>query len=123
MSALPYGNVEIGSTQAKFLRHIGQHAPISQTGLARATGTDPTLTGRALQSLVERGLMRRERSNEDRREYILELSSAGHRAQGRVEKLRAQLAARVVAALDERDLGDFDRISRKILAAFEADRS
>ncbi len=67
--------------------------------------------------------MRRERSNEDRREYILELSSAGRRAQGRVEKLRAQLAARVVAALDERDLGDFDRISRKILAAFEADRS
>jgi len=123
VSALPYGNVEIGSTQAKFLRHIGQHAPISQAGLARATGTDPTLTGRALQSLVERGLMRRERSNEDRREYILELSSAGRRAQGRVEKLRAQLAARVVAALDERDLGDFDRISRKILAAFEADRS
>jgi len=45
VSALPYGNVEIGSTQAKFLRHIGQHAPISQAGLARATGTDPPSPG------------------------------------------------------------------------------
>ncbi len=34
--------------------------------------------------------------------------------------LRAQLAARVVAALDERDLEDFDRISKPILVAFEA---
>jgi hypothetical protein len=33
--------------------------------------------------------------------------------------MRVQLAARVVAALDERDLEDFDRITLKILAAFE----
>ena len=64
--------------------------------------------------------MRRERSDEDRREYVLELSAAGRRAQERVEKLRAQLAERVVAALDERDIEDFDRIARKILAAFDS---
>jgi DNA-binding MarR family transcriptional regulator len=67
--------------------------------------------------LIERDLVRRERSDEDRREYVLELGPAGRRAQERVEKLRAQLAARVVAPLDERDLEDFDRIAKKILAA------
>ena len=121
VAAQAYARVELGATQAKFLRHIGQKSRISQAELARATETDPTLTGRVLQTLVERGLVRRERSDEDRREYVLELGAAGKRARERVEKLRGELAARVVAALDERDLDDFDRIARKILAALEPD--
>jgi DNA-binding MarR family transcriptional regulator len=115
-----YATVEMGATQGKFLRHVGRHSRISQAELARATGTDPTLTGRTVQTLIERGLVRRERSDEDRREYVLELSAEGRRAQNRVEKLRTQLSARIVAALDERDLEDFDRIAKKILAAFDA---
>src|SRR5438552_621653 len=39
-----YATVEVGSTQAKFLRHIGRNSHISQADLARATTTDPTLT-------------------------------------------------------------------------------
>jgi DNA-binding MarR family transcriptional regulator len=120
LAAQTYATAEMGSTQANLLRYIGEHSRISQADLARATGTDPTLTGRALQTLIERGLVRRERSDEDRREYVLELGAAGRRAQERVEKLRASLAARVVSALDARDLDDFDRIAKKILAAFEA---
>jgi DNA-binding MarR family transcriptional regulator len=118
VAAQAYAKVEMGSTQAKFLRHIGQASRISQAELARATGTDPTLTGRALQTLIERGLVRRERSDEDRREYVLKLGAAGRRAQVRVEKLRAELAARIVDALDARDVEDFDRVVKKILAAF-----
>jgi|SRR6516165_451446 DNA-binding MarR family transcriptional regulator len=120
VAAQAYATLQLGSTQAKFIRHIGQASRISQADLARATGTDPTLTGRILASLIERGLVRRQRSNEDRREYVLELSAAGRRTQARVESLRAQLAAQVVAALDERDVEDFDRIAKKILAVFAA---
>jgi DNA-binding MarR family transcriptional regulator len=119
LAAQAYATAEMGSTQAKFLRHIGEQSQISQAELARATGTDPTLTGRALQTLIERGWVRRRRSDEDRREYILALGAAGRRARGRVEKLRATLAARVVATLDARDLQDFERITGKILAAFD----
>ena len=115
-----YAEIDLGSTQAKFVRHIGQKSRISQAELARATMTDPTLVGRVLSTLVERGLVRRQRSDEDRREYVLELTAAGRRAQEKVEKLRAELAARMVAALDERDLEDFERITGKILATFEA---
>lgn len=117
IAAQAYATLDLGSTQAKFIRQIGQRSRISQAELARATGTDPTLTGRVLQTLIERGLVRRERSDADRREYVLELAAAGRRAQKRVETLRAQLAARVVVALDERDLEDFDRITKKIVAA------
>jgi DNA-binding MarR family transcriptional regulator len=109
----------LGSTQAKLMRHIGAHGPISQAELARATGSDPALTGRALQTLIERGWVRRQRSDQDRREYVLELGAEGRRARARVEKLRSDLAARVVGVLDARDLEAFDRVAGKILATFE----
>jgi DNA-binding MarR family transcriptional regulator len=115
-----YAAVDVGILQAKLLRHLGQARRSSQAELARATESDPTLTGRVLQALLERGLVRRERSEEDRRQYLLELSPAGRRAQARVKQLRDALATRIVGVLDERDLDDFDRIAGKILAAFAA---
>ena len=119
VAAQSWATLGVGSTQAKFLRYIGVNTRCSQADLARATATDPTLTGRILQTLIERELVRRERSDEDRREYVLELGAEGRRMRERVEKLRAQVVARMTAALDERDLEDFDRITKKILAAFE----
>ena len=118
VAAQAYANFEVGSAQAKFLRHIGQHSRISQADLARATETAPTLTGRALETLVERGWVRRKRSEEDRRQYILELTAAGQRARERVNEARDGIIRRMAAALDERDVEDFDRIARKILAEF-----
>jgi DNA-binding MarR family transcriptional regulator len=115
-----YGELELGSMQAKLLRHLGLRGPSSQAELARATASDPTLTGRTLQTLIDRGLVRRERSDEDRREYVLDLTAAGRKVRERVEKARARVAAELVAALDDRDLDDFDRIAGKLLAAVVA---
>lgn len=113
-----YAAEKLFSRQARFLRHIGQSRGISQAELARATDTAPTLTGRLLQTLLERGLVRRKRSDEDRREYVLELSAEGQRARRRVVKARARFAGRIVAVLDARDLDDFDRIAQKLFDAF-----
>jgi DNA-binding MarR family transcriptional regulator len=113
-----YAAEKLWSTQARFLRYIGQHPRISQAELARATDTAPTLTGRLLQTLLERGLVRRTDSKEDRRQYVLELGVSGQRMRRRVQEGRARFAARVVGVLDERDLQDFDRIANKIFDAF-----
>lgn len=118
VAAQAYATFEVGSAQAKFLRHIGRHSRISQADLARATDTAPTLTGRALETLVERGWVRRKRSEEDRRQYILELTAAGQRARERVDEARNGIIKRMASALDERDVEDFDRIAKKILAEF-----
>jgi DNA-binding MarR family transcriptional regulator len=121
-AAQAYSRFDVGSTQARFLRHLQQHPESSQAELARATATDPTLTGRVLQSLIERGWVRRERSASDRRQYVLELTAAGRRVCGRVDSARSELAERMVAALDERDLKDFDRVAgklRKLLEGFD----
>jgi DNA-binding MarR family transcriptional regulator len=117
VAAQAYATFEVGSAQAKMLRYIGRNSRISQADLARATDTAPTLTGRALETLVERGWVRRRRSEEDRRQYLLELTASGQRTRERVEEARQGIAERVAAVLDERDLEDFDRISKKIVAA------
>jgi DNA-binding MarR family transcriptional regulator len=120
VAADAYSSFEVGSAQAKFLRHIGRHSRISQADLARATDTAPTLTGRALETLVARGWVRRKRSEADRRQYVLELTASGQRTRERVEKARAGIIERIATVLDDRDIADFDRIAKKILTAFEA---
>jgi DNA-binding MarR family transcriptional regulator len=119
VAADAYAEIDVGSAQAKFLRHIGENSKISQADLARATSTAPTLTGRGLEPLIERGWVRRKRSEEDRRQYLLELTASGQRARERVLKARERIIAQIEAALDERDVKDFDRIAKKVLAAFE----
>lgn len=120
VSADAYATLEVGTTQAKFLRSIGARPGISQAELARATVTAPTLTGRALETLIARGWVRRSRSKDDRRQYVLELTAAGQRARDRVEKVRDEIIDRVAAVLDARDVRDFERMAVKILATFEA---
>ena len=116
--ARSYSTTEVGLKQAKFLRYIGRNAHISQAELARATETDRALTGRALETLVERGWVRRKRSEEDLRQYVLELSASGERAREKVDDARRRIAERIVAELTEKDLDDFERIAKKLLAAF-----
>src|SRR5579859_3210186 len=110
LAAQAYARAGLGAMQAKLLRHVFRHAPISQAELARATDSDAPLTGRAVQTLIERGLVARTRSKDDRREYVVSLTPAGRRLHARVAKLREEHVARIVSGLDARDLADFDRI-------------
>jgi len=121
LAAQFYATADVGTMQAKLVRHIAKRSPISQAELARITESDPTLTSRTLGVLIERGFVRRERSALDKREYLLELTASGKRLCARLEALRSEFATQVVGALDDRDLADFDRIAQKILAA--ADRT
>jgi len=114
-----YATFEVGSTQAKFLRHIGRNSRISQADLARATATDPTLTGRALETLIDRGWVRRSNSEEDRRQYVLELTAAGQRTRKKVEDARRRIAVQMTDVLDDKDLEDFERIAGKMLGALD----
>jgi DNA-binding MarR family transcriptional regulator len=118
VTAEAYAAIDIGTTQAKFLRHIGESSHISQVQLARATNTAPTLTGRVLESLVEHGWVRRKRSREDRRQYVLELTASGKRMRERVEMARSGVIQSLARVLDEKDAKNFERIATKILAAF-----
>ena len=117
LAAQLYARAELGTLQAKLVRHLGKIGPMSQAALARATDTDVPLTSRAIQALIEREVIQRERSDEDRREYVLSLTPSGRRLYQHVTKLRDELVEQVVGSLDARDLADFERIAGKIVAA------
>lgn len=119
VTAEAYAVLDVGITQAKFLRHIGAHSHISQAQLARATSTAPTLAGRVLESLIGHGWVHRRRSTEDRREYVLELTTSGKRMREQVEVARNAVIQQLTRMLDEKDAADFERIAAKILTALE----
>jgi DNA-binding MarR family transcriptional regulator len=112
-----YAPLGIGTTQAKLLRMVGEGQPMSQADLARATGTDPALTGRALRTLLDRGWVRRRRSREDQRAFSLELTPEGEALLAKVLEARDALFTRVDACLDASELAAFDRIVKKLLDA------
>jgi DNA-binding MarR family transcriptional regulator len=113
-----YATIDLGATQAKLLRTVGERQPMSQADLARATGTDPALTGRALRTLLDRGWVRRRRSREDRRAFSLELTPEGEALLTKVHEARDALHARVERCLDAEDRAAFERIAKKLLDAF-----
>jgi DNA-binding MarR family transcriptional regulator len=119
LAAEAYGDLGLGTTQASFLRHIGDNSHLSQAQLARATHTAATLTGRVLDSLVEKGWVRRRRSREDRRQYVLELTASGKRMRERVVAARNDVIQRLSRVLDEKDAENFEVIAAKILGAFK----
>ena len=120
LAAQAYATDGIGSTQAKFLRQIGQRSRISQADLARATGTDPTLTGRALQTLIERGWVRRARSQQESPPVPARAGRGRPSGPGPGREAAGRAGRSIVGVLDPRDLEDFERITAKILAAFDA---
>ena len=117
LAAQSYASFDVGSTQAKFLRHLGQQQPLSQAELARATATDPTLAGRVVQSLIARGWVHRSTRRDDRRQYLLSLTASGQRMRKRVLSARRRVAERLVRGLDKKDLIDCERIEHKLKAA------
>ena len=119
LTAREYAQLELGSAQVRFLKQIARSPSISQAELARATETDPALTGRALQTLIKRGWVRRVRSATDKRAYLLQLGAGGKRIMSRVEAVRSELAEQITASLDDRDHDDFQRIVDKIVTAIE----
>ncbi|MCP3138563.1 MarR family winged helix-turn-helix transcriptional regulator [Pyxidicoccus xibeiensis] len=119
-TANAYGDLGLGEAQMKLLRHVAASPGVSQAELARATETDPALTGRALRGLLDRGVLRRKRSNHDRRAFIIELGPRGATLLARVNEANAKLVQQVSAPLDTRDLVDFDRIAKKLIAALDS---
>jgi DNA-binding MarR family transcriptional regulator len=113
-----YAPLGIGATQAKLLCVVGEGQPMSQAELARATGTDPALTGRVLRTLLDRGWVRRRRSREDRRAFSLELTPDGEELYAAVRAKRMALQARVEKCLDAEDRAAFERLAKKLLEAF-----
>jgi len=72
-------DVKIRPGRFATLMLIGRNPGISQTALSQANGRDKSTLTPVLNDLVKRGLVRRQRTPDDRRAYQLTLTAAGKR--------------------------------------------
>jgi DNA-binding MarR family transcriptional regulator len=77
---------EIGESPGRFaiLTLIAENPGISQSTLGRAAGRDKSSMTPVLDDLVRRGLVARDRSDDDRRTYRLNLTTAGAKTLARL---------------------------------------
>jgi DNA-binding MarR family transcriptional regulator len=118
-AASAYGEFSLGDTQMKVLRYVAKNPGVSQAALARATETDPALLGRALRSLLQRGELKRSRSKEDARAFVVDLGIKGHALAEQINAANQQLIERLLSPFDARDFTDFARIVEKLKRAFD----
>lgn len=76
---------------------------ISQSELARYLGCPRATAGKQVMACVRHGWVRRRRSTEDRRSFVLELTTAGQRMLDEVAAIVAEHEAEAFASLGERD--------------------
>lgn len=99
---------------------IARYGPLSAGALGQRTSTDPYRVVRAIEQLVVRGLITRQRDPSDGRRARLELTEAGRRLYARIER-GAQANERFIrAGLTEAEVrqleGMLDRIDAQVQA-------
>ena len=119
-AASAYGEFALGDTQMKVLRYVAKNPGASQAALARATETDPALLGRALRGMLQRGELKRTKSKDDARAFVVDLGAKGHALAEQLNAANQALVARLVAPFDARDFADFERIVGKLKSTLSA---
>jgi DNA-binding MarR family transcriptional regulator/GNAT superfamily N-acetyltransferase len=74
-----YLDSEFSLTEARVLYEIGSRQPIESAALRRDLGLDAGYLSRMLDRFADRGLVKRSRSDEDRRRQLVELTGKGRR--------------------------------------------
>ncbi len=74
------GDIDLRPGRFATLAIIGENPGLSQTALGQASGRDKSTLTPALDDLVKRGLVKRERTPQDRRSYALTLTPDGEAA-------------------------------------------
>jgi DNA-binding MarR family transcriptional regulator len=111
------GLKDLGVTQAEahILDHLASHGACTVGQLHRAFAHRRSTLTSVLDRLADRGLIRRDASDEDRRTFRVSLTVGGRPLAARVHDTLARIEARALAHLSPRDREGFDAV----LAALE----
>ena len=109
--------VKLTPSQSEVLRILGDHGPLSLTGLGELLVCE---SGRSPSRLVDRlvgvGLVERVAAADDRRQVTLSLTSSGHEMETAVRAVEQRLYIDLDAALDGVDPGPVLQILRRLSA-------
>lgn len=119
MQSLPKSETMAGlhGPQLVLLLHLAHSPALSMRELAEAAHTSSAnLTG-IIDRLVERGLVERVRSEEDRRVILVQLTEKGGAEHDAMEQALARRLGEVASTLTPEELAEFARIAQKMLEA------
>jgi DNA-binding MarR family transcriptional regulator len=107
---------EIGESPGRFatLTLIGRNPGISQTALSLANGRDKSSLTPVIEDLVQRGLVGRQRTEDDRRAYRLTLTPAGKRTLTQMTRCARRHERKLDGIIGPRDRIRFIRILRDL---------
>ena len=88
--------------QFAVLTVIAENEGCSQTDIVDATGIDRSTIAEMTQRLKTKGLLRRRRSKEDARAYVINLTNKGRRTLKSAEPLAERVNEKILQALGDR---------------------
>jgi DNA-binding MarR family transcriptional regulator len=109
-------DVDLRPGRFAILTLIGNNPGISQTALSRANARDKSTLTPALDDLVRRGLVSRNRTRRDRRAYRLTLTPAGEDLLRKLTECAKRHEDNLDRLIGARERARFLRILRKIAA-------
>jgi Transcriptional regulators len=97
------GDEHLGDTQLAVLINLSQSGPLTPSELAALERITPPSMNRAVNTLEERGLVTRTKSEDDARKVLVELTPAAREVLAETRRLRTEWFSRRLAALDPAD--------------------
>jgi DNA-binding MarR family transcriptional regulator len=108
---------DISMAQLHVLATLHEQGDLTVGALAESLGISAPSASAVVDRLVERDLVARERSEDDRRIVRLSLSGTGRQLIEQIHGLGADQFRRVLAELSDDELGDLARIALRLRAA------
>lgn len=113
------GDPGLRPSRFAMLAIIAENPGLTQRALSRASGRDTSTLTTALDDLVRRGLVRRERAEADRRSYALSLTPRGQRVLGRLMAHACAHDERLDALVGPRGKATLLRLLRRIVEGLD----
>lgn len=95
---------------------IGRYEPIHPSNIAERTSVDPDKVTRAVDRLVEKGLVARKVDKQDRRRIVLTLTARGKRVYTEIDAIRRAVEQTFLSVLSKEELGVFNKVMDKLEA-------
>ncbi len=115
IAALYQDRFGIGVTEWRVMAVLGRFPEVSAFEVAERTAMDKVAVSRAVNALVERGLVQRDTHAEDRRRSVLALSDSGRAVYDQIVPLALDYERRLLEALSPAERRRFDLLLDALL--------
>ena len=106
--------IGLGAQQYLVLSQLRDLGSTSQGALAAALALDPSNLATTAGELVDRGLVSRKRADDDRRRYVLTLTSSGASLLALADAAIRETERDLLSALDEAQVGQLRTLLRRV---------